>query len=240
MSSGHRSQLSRDIVHTSEQGVSDGDGAAGGHGGVGAGPVQERGRPYLRGVAPMGHHAGATVRSRGPRRLAASFTAASARSPNRTPVEIEDEVVAIRKELEGRPRSRRGDHRVPSRGTPRHQPSGVHDLADPDPARVRHPSAAQVTQELLHPVRHIFQRAAATWGNPGRRRRPSLASSASSTTSSPTTTPSAPIEPSGATPPPTRTPPAPRRPPPTRAHPHQTPTRSDHHHRRRTTARPRT
>src|SRR5215207_6905255 len=67
VSSGHRSQLSRDIVHTSEQGVRDGDGGAGGHGGVGGGPVQERGGPGLRGVAPLGHHLGAALPGRGRR-----------------------------------------------------------------------------------------------------------------------------------------------------------------------------
>lgn len=41
LSSGHRSQLSRDIVHTSEQGVGDGHGATGRGGGAGGRPVQE-------------------------------------------------------------------------------------------------------------------------------------------------------------------------------------------------------
>jgi hypothetical protein len=41
LSSGHRSQLSRDIVHTLSRGVSDGDAAVGGHGRVGGGAQQE-------------------------------------------------------------------------------------------------------------------------------------------------------------------------------------------------------
>lgn len=58
---GHRSHLSRDIVHTRASGVSEGYGAAGRHGGPGRGPQQERGRPRLRRVPPLGDHARAAV-----------------------------------------------------------------------------------------------------------------------------------------------------------------------------------
>jgi hypothetical protein len=54
--SGHRSHLSGDIVHTSGEGVSDGDGRAGRGGGGVRGPFQERGRSRLRHLPALDHH----------------------------------------------------------------------------------------------------------------------------------------------------------------------------------------
>lgn len=76
LSSGHRSHLSRDIVHTRSQGVNDGYGATGRHGRSGRGPPEERGRPRVRGLPAVGDHPGAALPGRGRGRPGAPFTAA--------------------------------------------------------------------------------------------------------------------------------------------------------------------
>ena len=76
------------------------------------------------------------------------------RSPRRTPVEVEDEIVEIRKDLD------RGGHEAGAATIAfhldqrhGHRAGGLDDLADPDRPRVRHPPAAQAAQEQLCPVR---------------------------------------------------------------------------------------
>ena len=79
--------------------MSDGDGAAGRGGGPGRGPFQERGGPHLRGVAPLGDHAGAALSGRGRGRAAAPVTAAARAARTGPPPSVEDEIVEIRKDL---------------------------------------------------------------------------------------------------------------------------------------------
>jgi transposase-like protein len=65
-------------------------------------------------------------------------------SPQRTAQELEDEVVALRKDLDPRrARGGRGDDRFSPPAAPRCQPRGVNDLAHPVRPRLCHPTAAQ-------------------------------------------------------------------------------------------------
>jgi hypothetical protein len=83
-------------------------------------------------------------------------------SPNRTPVAVEDEIVAIRKELDREGR-RRGHDRLPPRTAAWRDSGGLDDLADLGRPRVRHSAAAQTTDGQLRRVPgRATQRALAT------------------------------------------------------------------------------
>ena len=77
LSSGHRAQLSRDIVHLSP-GVDDGDAGTGRHRGTGRGPQQDRGGPGLRRLPPLDDHPRPAVPGRGRRRTATPLPPAAA------------------------------------------------------------------------------------------------------------------------------------------------------------------
>ena len=79
---------------------------------------------------------------------------AAKRIPHRTPDEVEDEIVALRKELDDLGVDA-GAATIHYHLGKRHEarPLGVHDLAGAAPARLRHPAAAQATPELLDPLR---------------------------------------------------------------------------------------
>ena len=76
----------------------DGDGAAGRDGRAGRGPTQERGRPRLRASPAAGSISWCSASSPRASRAGAALTP-PARQPGRTPSEIEDEIVALRKDL---------------------------------------------------------------------------------------------------------------------------------------------
>jgi hypothetical protein len=69
-------------------------------------------------------------------------------NPARTDHRLEDAFVEVRKELDRAGHGMvRGHPRRPPHPPARHQPGGLHHLADPFRRRVRHPAAAQATQE---------------------------------------------------------------------------------------------
>jgi hypothetical protein len=68
-------------------------------------------------------------------------------SPQRTPGAVEDEIVALRKELQDQGLDAGPHDRLPPDLPPRTRTIGGHDLADPFAPRVRHPPAAETTEE---------------------------------------------------------------------------------------------
>ena len=117
---------------------------------AGRGPFQERGRPRVRGLAPLGDHVGAAVPRRGPDRSGTPLTTPTLRNPLRTAGRRRGR---DRRATQGprprRARSRRGDHRVPPSAPPRPRPGRFDDLADPLGPRVHHPAAAQTPEKQL-------------------------------------------------------------------------------------------
>jgi transposase-like protein len=71
-------------------------------------------------------------------------------NPNRTPQQVEDEVIALRKNLDRRGHDA-GAATIAAhpRAPARRQPGGLDDLADPVRPRVRHPAAAQAAAQQL-------------------------------------------------------------------------------------------
>jgi thioredoxin reductase (NADPH) len=153
LSSRDSSHLSRDMVRTLFKGARHVDGTVGGDGGCGRGAVQERGGPFVRGVAPVGDHVGAAVLGRG-RDRSGTPLATSEAQPSPAPGSArERHRGAPQAAGGGGPRRRAAHDRVPPGTPPRHRPVTIDDLAGAHPARVRDSPAPQTPQELLHPLR---------------------------------------------------------------------------------------
>jgi transposase InsO family protein len=99
--------------------VSDGDGAAGGHRGAGRKPVQERGRPHLPGVPPLGDRARSAVPARGRRWAGAPVPSAAQKPPAHSPGRQGRDHRPAQGARPRRARGRRGHHRRSPAATPR-------------------------------------------------------------------------------------------------------------------------
>jgi hypothetical protein len=152
LSSGHRSHLSRDIVHTLRRGVSDGHAAAGGHRGVGRGTQQERGGAPVRGFPALGDHRGAALPGGGRGCTATAVPASGPQPAAHRPGARGGDRRAAQGTRPRRARDRRGHDRLPPRPAARQGSGDLDDLADPVRPRVRRRAAAQAPEEQLPTV----------------------------------------------------------------------------------------